>query len=88
MRTTVRLDLRLSLADKARVSRAAELRGVPVATFIRDAVLREAKRSIAAEQASATLSAEESRRFLALLDRPFAPVARLKRAMDRGLVRR
>jgi uncharacterized protein (DUF1778 family) len=88
MTGTTQLALRLSPADRARVVRASDLRGVSVATFMRDAVLGEAERAIAADLASATLSAGESQRFLAALNRPFVPVARLKRAMDRGLVRR
>ena len=35
-----RLDLRLNPADKARIARAADLRGVPLSAFVRDAVLR------------------------------------------------
>ncbi len=75
-----RLDLRLNPADKARISRAAGLRGVPVSTFVRDAVLREAETVMAAEL-TVTLSVAESRRFLAALDKPFKPNARLKKAM-------
>jgi uncharacterized protein (DUF1778 family) len=74
-------------ADKARTSRAADLRGVPLSVFVRDAVLREAENVMAAEL-SVTLSAAEARRFLAALDKPFAPNARLKKAMERGLARR
>jgi len=33
-----RLDLRLNPADKARISRAADLRGVPLSAFVRNAV--------------------------------------------------
>ncbi|WP_132999425.1 DUF1778 domain-containing protein [Luteimonas arsenica] len=87
MTAAARLDFRLNPADKARISRAADLRGVPLSTFVRDAVLREAENVMAAEL-SVTLSAEESRRFLAALDQPFAPNARLRKAMERGLVRR
>lgn len=75
-----RLDLRLNPADKARINRAADLRGVPVSTFVRDAVLREAETVMAAEL-SVTLSVAESRRFLAALDKPFKPNALLKKAM-------
>jgi uncharacterized protein (DUF1778 family) len=82
-----RLDLRLNAADKARIARAASLRGVPVSAFVRDAVLREADTAIAAETI-VTLSAAESRRFLKALDKPFKPNARLKKAMERGLARR
>jgi len=85
--TATRLEFRLSPADKARIRRAADLRGVPLSTFVLEAVLREAENVMAAEL-SVTLSAEESRRFLAAMDKPFVPNARLKKAMERGLVQR
>ena len=56
--TTARLDLRLSARDKSRIARAAALRGMPVATFVRDTVLREVDAAIAAES-TAMLSDEE-----------------------------
>jgi len=77
-----RLDLRLDPSDKARIARAADLRGVPVSAFVRDAVLREAENVMAAEL-TVTLSAKESRRFLKALDAPFEPNARLKKALAR-----
>ena len=76
-----RLDLRLNPTDKARIARAADLRGVPLSAFVRDAVLREADTAIAAE-AFVTLSAHESRHFLAALDEPFRPNDRLRQAME------
>jgi len=57
--------------------------GLPLATFVRTAVLREADRTVAAESVS-TLSPSESRRFLAALGKPFAPKAALRRAMKKG----
>ena len=45
--STDRLDLRLSAEDKGRLRRAAELHGIPVATFVREAALREADTTIA-----------------------------------------
>lgn len=87
MTAAARLDLRLNENDKSRIARAAGLRGLPVATFVRDAVLREADNVMAAEL-SVTLSPAESRRFLAALAKPFKPNARLKQAMERGVVRR
>ncbi len=78
--SAARLDLRLNAADKDRIARAAALRGMPVAAFVRDAVLREAEAAMTAEL-TITLSAAESRRFLAALDKPFKPNARLKKAM-------
>lgn len=82
-----RLDLRINPDDKARITRAADIRGVAVSTFVRDAVLREAETVMAAEL-SVTLSPAESRRFLTALDEPFKPNAKLKKAMERGLDRR
>lgn len=82
--TDARLDLRLNTRDKDRIARAAALRGVPVSAFVRDAVLREAEAAMAAD-ITITLSPEETRRFLAALDKPFKPNAKLKQAMERGL---
>lgn len=79
--SAARLDLRLDPADKARIARAADLRGVPLSAFVRDAVLREAENVMAAEL-TVTLSAAESRRFLKALDAPFKPNPRLKKAMQ------
>jgi len=79
--TAARLDLRLNTADKHRIARAAALRGMPVSVFVREAVLREADSAIAAD-AVVTLSETETRRFLAALDAPFTPNARLQQAMD------
>lgn len=45
--TADRLDLRLSSEDKNRLRRAAKLHGLPVATFVRQAALREAEATIA-----------------------------------------
>lgn len=87
MTAAARLDLRLNPGDKARIARAADLRGVPVSAFVRDAVLREAENVMTTDLA-VTLSPEESRRFLDALDKPFKPNTRLKKAMDRGLARR
>lgn len=78
---SARLDLRLNAADKARISRAADLRGVPLATFVRQAVLREAE-TVMASALAVELSPAESRRFLAALDAPFKANARLKEAME------
>lgn len=83
MAATARLDLRLSVKDRQRIERAAALAGLPLATFDRAAVLREADRTVAAESV-ATLSPAESKRFLAALEKPFAPSAALRRAMKRG----
>lgn len=83
MTATARLDLRLSVKDRQRIDRAAALAGLPLATFVRTAVLREADRTVAAESV-ATLPRRESQRFLAALGKPFSPNAALRRAMKRG----
>ncbi|MBS0326995.1 MAG: DUF1778 domain-containing protein [Proteobacteria bacterium] len=53
MPAVARLDLRLSLEDKDRVTRAAQRRGMPVSVFVRGAVLREAEGVIAAADTGA-----------------------------------
>jgi uncharacterized protein (DUF1778 family) len=83
MAVAARLDLRLSIKDRERIDRAAALAGLPLAAFVRTAVLREADRTVAAESV-ATLSLSESKRFLAALSKPFAPNTALRRAMKRG----
>ena len=42
MTATARLDLRMKVEDKDKIARAAHSRGIPVATFVRLAALREA----------------------------------------------
>ena len=79
--TTARLDLRLSIEDKNRITRAAALRGMSLSVFVRHAVLREADTVLAAD-AAVVLSPEESRRFLDALDNPFQLNAKLKKAME------
>ena len=80
--TATRVDLRLNPAGKDRISRAASLRCMAVSAFVRDAALREADNVMAAEL-TATLSVEESRRFLLALDIPFRPNGKLKKALGR-----
>ncbi len=83
MAALARLDLRLNPDDKARINRAADLRGVPVSAFVRDAVLRAADDVMASEK-PVTLSPGETRRLLEALDKPFKPSARLQQAMESG----
>jgi uncharacterized protein (DUF1778 family) len=73
----------LSARDRERIARAAALAGLPLAAFVRTAVLREADRTVAADSV-ATLSRAESKRFLAALGKPFSPNAALRRAMNKG----
>lgn len=76
------LEFRLNTSDKDRIARAADLRGVPLSVFVRDAVLREAD-SVMAAELSVTLSAAKSRRILKALNAPFRPNAKLKKALAR-----
>jgi len=71
MTATARLDLRLSTKDRERIDRAAALAGLPLAAFVRSAVLREADRTVTAESV-ATQSLTESKRFLSALGKAFA----------------
>ena len=77
---TARLALRIKPRDKARIAKAAALRGMAVSTFVRGAVLRKADAAMASDTV-ATLSGQESRRFLSELDAAFRPNDRLTKAM-------
>ncbi len=81
MTATARLDLRLDASDKDKIAHAADLRGVPAASFVRDAALREADQ-VMASAVRISLSRAESRRFLAAMDAPFKANAKLRKAMD------
>jgi uncharacterized protein (DUF1778 family) len=83
-KASVRLELRLEPGEKERITHAASLRGMAVAAFARDAVLREADTAIAADT-TVMLSPEASRRFLDALDARFNPNGRLRKAMDAAL---
>ena len=82
MTATARLSLRLNTDDKARVIRAADLRGVPVSAFVRAAAMRKVESAMVAETTVA-LSADASRRLINGMDVPFRPNAKLKRALAR-----
>lgn len=69
-------------AELTQVSRAAKMRGVSLSDFAHDAILREAD-IIIADELSVTLSLEQSRRFLTLMDAAFKPTAKLQNALDR-----
>lgn len=62
MAATARLDLRMSAEDKNTITHAANVRGLPVAAFVRLAALREAE-AVAAE--AATLPTGQAGRLLA-----------------------
>ncbi|BCT91534.1 hypothetical protein LYSHEL_05580 [Lysobacter helvus] len=77
-----RFDLRLNPMEKQRIQSAAALKGQQVSVFIREIMLREADAILAAHAAS-QLDAEQTRRFMAALDAPFAPNEKLARALAR-----
>jgi uncharacterized protein (DUF1778 family) len=52
----VRLALRLSPSDKALVTHAANVQGVPLSVLMRNAVMREAERVISAQRVAANRS--------------------------------
>lgn len=56
MTATARLDLRMDARDKDKIARAANLRGVPVATFVRLAALREAETTTENTSTTTTLA--------------------------------
>lgn len=53
MNATARLDLRLKAKDKDRITRAADLRGMPVSIFVRNAALKEAQNVVTARSRQA-----------------------------------
>jgi uncharacterized protein (DUF1778 family) len=77
-----RFDLRLNPMEKQRIQTAAALKGLQVSVFVREIMLREAD-AILAAHTTAQLDADESTRFMAALDAPFAPNAKLARALAR-----
>lgn len=56
MTATARLDLRMKAQDKDRITRAAKLQGIPVATFVRMAALREAEVTMAGQTTTTALA--------------------------------
>jgi uncharacterized protein (DUF1778 family) len=78
-----RFELRLNSAEKQRIQSAAQLRGQPISAFAREVMLREAD-VVVAEHNRISLSAEESRLFMAALSAPFEPNAKLAKAIARA----
>ena len=71
-KATDNIEMRVRPSDKERMSRAAELTGVKLATFVRASAAREAER-ILREHRSTTLSERDSRTLLEALDNPPPP---------------
>ena len=71
-KATDNIEMRVRPSDKERMSRAAELTGVKLATFVRASAAREAER-ILREHRTTTLSERDSRMLLEALDNPPPP---------------
>ena len=71
-RATDNIEMRVKPSDKDRISRAAELSGVKLTTFVRASATREAER-ILREHQTTTLSERDRRALLEALDNPPTP---------------
>ena len=71
-RATDNIEMRVRPSDKERISRAAELTGVKLTTFVRASAAREAER-ILREHQTTTLSERDRQALLEALDNPPTP---------------
>ena len=71
-RATDNIEMRVKPSDKERISRAAELSGVKLTTFVRASAAREAER-ILREHQTTTLSERDRRTLMEALDNPPPP---------------
>ena len=71
-RATDNIEMRVRPSDKERISRAAELTGVKLTTFVRASAAREAER-ILREHQTTTLSERDRQALLEALDNPPPP---------------
>ncbi len=71
-RATDNIEMRVRPSDKDRISRAAELTGVKLTTFVRASAAREAER-ILREHQTTTLSERDRQALLEALDNPPPP---------------
>jgi len=79
-KATGHLEMRMRPSDKARMSRAAELTGVTLTTFVRASAAREAAR-VLREHQTTVLSEQEGRTLLDALDHPPPPTAAARHAV-------
>ena len=66
------IEMRVKPSDQERISRAAELSGVKLATFVRASAAREAER-VLREHQTTVLSERDRRMLLEALDNPAPP---------------
>lgn len=76
-----RLQIRISPANKARISRAAAIEGVDLTQFVTRSALREAD-AVIEKAERVTVSERAFARILDLLENPPAPNARLQASID------
>ena len=81
-KATDQLEMRVKPSDKERMSRAAELTGVKLTTFVRASAVREAER-VLHEHQTTVLSERDRRTLLEVLDHP-PPPTRAARDAVRG----
>ncbi len=79
-RATDNIEMRVKPSDKDRISRAAELTGVKLTTFVRASAAREAER-ILREHQTTTLSERDRRALLEALDNPPTPTRAARNAI-------
>ena len=71
-KATDHIEMRVRPSDKERMSRAADLSGVKLTTFVRASAAREAER-VLREHEVTTVSPRDRRRLLDALENPPAP---------------
>ena len=71
-KATDNIEMRVKPSDKERISRAAELTGVKLTTFVRASAAREAER-VLREHQTTTLSERDRQALLEALDNPPPP---------------
>ena len=81
-KATDNLEMRVKPSDKERMSRAAELTGVKLTTFVRACAAREADR-ILREHQTTMLSERDTRMLLDALDNPPPPTRTAQDAVRR-----
>lgn len=81
MSTPARFDLKMDLAEKAMVAKAAALMGTTMAGFVR-AAAKEKAQNLLERESRITLSQRDFVSFSKALDSAFAPNPALKSALD------
>ena len=79
-KATDNLEMRVKPSDKERMSRAAELTGVNLTTFVRASAAREAER-VLREHQTTVLSERDTRMLLEALDNPPPPTKAAREAV-------